>query len=265
MQRRQTLKKAKRIVVKIGTSLLISGAAGVNKIFLSKLAKEIAALRQEGREVIVVTSGAIGTGMAAMQCTEKPRTIPGKQAMAAIGQPRLMQAYSQVFSKYQLTIAQILLIADDIQNRERFAHARHALVELLRLGVIPVFNENDTVAVEEIKFGENDTLSAHITHLAEADVLIILTDVGGLYTCNPAENREAKLLEHVEKIDRAVEAMACGPGSELGTGGMATKIKAAKMVTGMGKEMVIADGRLPKMLTRILAGEPIGTAFYPPR
>jgi glutamate 5-kinase len=183
--------------------------------------------------------------------------------MAAVGQPRLMQAYAQAFAKHRLTTAQILLTADDIQDRERYAHARNALLELLRLGVVPVFNENDTVGVQEIKIGENDTLSAHVTHLAEADLLIILTDVGGLYTCNPAQNSSSQLLEHVDAIDRKVEAMACGPGSELGTGGMATKLKAAKIVTGSGEEMVIADGREPKVLERILAGENVGTAFYP--
>ncbi len=263
MQRRQIMKKAKRIVVKIGTSLLTSGADGVNKTFLSKLAGEIAALRQTGREVIVVTSGAIGTGLAVMKCKEKPRTIPGKQAMAAIGQPRLMQAYDQTFAKHDLTVAQILLTAEDIQHRERYAHARNALLELLHRQVVPVINENDTVAVQEIKIGDNDTLSAHVTHLAEADLLVILTDVDGLYTCNPAEHADAELLEHVDKIDRAIEEMACGPGTALGTGGMATKIKAAKMVTGMGEEMVIVNGRLPHVLTRLVDGEPLGTVFYP--
>ncbi|NTV53601.1 MAG: glutamate 5-kinase [Candidatus Firestonebacteria bacterium] len=263
MQRRQQLKKARRIVVKIGTSLLTSGREGVKQTFLTKVAAEVATLRQAGREVIIVTSGAIGLGVAALGAKEKPKTIPGKQAMAAVGQPRLMQAYAQAFAKHRLTTGQILLTADDIQDRERYAHARNALLELLRLGVVPVFNENDTVGVQEIKIGENDTLSAHVTHLAEADLLIILTDVAGLYTANPVQNPDAELLEHVDVIDRAVESMACGAGSELGTGGMATKIKAAKMVTGSGEEMVIADGRLPKVLGRILAGEPLGTVFYP--
>jgi glutamate 5-kinase len=263
MQRRQIFKKARRVVVKIGTSLLTGGRTGVNRTFLSKLAFEAAALRRGGRELIIVTSGAIGLGVAAVGAKERPATIPGKQAMAAVGQPLLMQAYAQAFAKHKLITAQILLTADDIQDRERYAHARNALLELLRLGVVPVFNENDTVGVQEIKIGENDTLSAHVTHLAEADLLIILTDVGGLYACNPATHPDAELLEHVDIIDRAVEAMACGPGTALGTGGMATKLKAAKMVTGSGEEMVIADGRTPQVLTRILSGEALGTAFYP--
>jgi glutamate 5-kinase len=263
MDRRQNLKKARRVVVKVGTSLITDGCAGINQTFLAKLAAEIAGLRRGGREVIIVTSGAIGTGMAALRCQERPRSIPGKQAMAAIGQPRLMQAYAQAFARHKLTTAQVLLTADDIQNRERYSHARNALLEILRLGAIPIFNENDTVAVDEIKFGENDTLSAHITNLAEADLLIILTDVAGLFTCNPAENDQAELLSAVECIDGRIEEMACGGVGALGTGGMATKIKAARMVTGMGEEMVIADGRQARVLSRILAGENVGTVFYP--
>lgn len=263
MERRQGLKKSKRVVVKVGTSLLTDGAAGISKSFVSKLTEDVAALRREGREVILVTSGAIGSGLAAMGHKEKPRTIPGKQAMAAIGQPRLMQAYAHAFAQHDLITAQVLLTGDDINHRERYAHARDALAELLRLGVVPIINENDTVAVDEIKFGDNDTLSAHVTNLAEADLLVILTDVAGLYTCNPSENPEAQFLHHVDKIDRRIDDMACGPGTRLGTGGMATKIKAAKMVTGMGEKMVIADGRQPKVLRRILAGEDLGTVFYP--
>lgn len=263
MERRQTLKKARRVVVKVGTSLITDGREGVNKAFINKLAGEIAALCGGGREVILVTSGAIGTGMAALRCQERPRSIPGKQAMAAIGQPRLMQAYAQAFGRYDLTTAQVLLTADDIQSRQRYSHARNALLEILHLGAVPVFNENDTVAVDEIKFGDNDTLSAHITNLAEADLLIVLTDVAGLYTCNPAENDRAELLSAVDCIDGRIEEMACGGAGALGTGGMATKVKAARMVTGMGEEMVIADGRQARILQRILAGENIGTAFYP--
>jgi glutamate 5-kinase len=193
----------------------------------------------------------------------RPHTIPAKQALAAIGQPRLMQAYARAFARHGLVTAQVLLTAEDIHDRGRYSHARNALLELLARGVVPVVNENDTVAVDEIKFGENDTLSAHLTNLAEADLLIILTDVAGLYDCDPGANAEAELLSAVESIDARIEAMACGPGGSLGTGGMATKLTAAKMVTGMGEEMVIADGRTPRVLQRILAGENLGTAFYP--
>jgi glutamate 5-kinase len=263
MERRQRFKQAKRVVVKVGTSLLTDGGAGLHTAFLGRLAGEVAALRREGRELILVTSGAIGTGMLALGERERPRTIPGKQALAAIGQPRLMQAYARAFARHRLVTAQVLLTAEDIHDRGRYSHARNALLELLARGVIPVVNENDTVAVDEIKFGDNDTLSAHVTNLAEADLLVILTDVAGLYTCNPAEDGSAELLSVVERIDARIEAMACGPGGSLGTGGMATKLTAAKMVTGMGEELVIADGRRPRVLRRILAGEDVGTAFFP--
>lgn len=262
MERRQKFQKVKRLVVKVGTSLLADLRLGLNKPFIQKLAAEFAALRAEGREVILVTSGAIGTGLAALGRTQKPKSVPGKQAMAAIGQPRLMQAYDQAFARHGLIAAQVLLTAEDIQNRERYSHARNALQELLRLGAVPIFNENDTVSVAEIKFGDNDTLSAHVTGLAEAELLVILTDVAGLYTCNPAENEGAELISSVERIDRRIEAMACGAG-ELGTGGMATKLRAARMVTGMGETLIIADGRQPRVLQRVLAGEAVGTAFFP--
>ncbi len=263
MERRQLLRQAKRVVVKIGTSLLSRDGAGLDKRFILKLAAEVAALRRGGREVILVTSGAIGSGLAVLRRREKPRTIPAKQALAAIGQPQLMQDYARAFSRFGLQTAQVLLTSEDIHHRERYSHARNALAEILRLGVVPIFNENDTVAVEEIKFGDNDTLSAHVTHLAEADVLIILTDVAGLYTCDPSLGDRAQRIQQVDRIDRAVENMACGPGSRLGTGGMVTKIVAAKMVTGMGEEMVIADGRVPGILKKILAGEDVGTVFFP--
>lgn len=263
MQRRQQLIKAKRVVVKVGTSLLSAGRQELDQTFLATLASEVAEQRRAGREVILVTSGAIGMGLSVMRMAERPRTIPGKQALAAIGQPHLMRLYAQVFSREQLTTAQVLLTADDINDRQRYAHARAALEELLRLGVVPVFNENDTVAVDEIKFGDNDTLSAHVTNLACADLLVILTDVAGLYDANPAEHPEARLLAEVDAIDKRIEDMAAGPGTTLGTGGMVTKIRAAKMVTGMGEKMAIADGREPRVLSRLLAGVRLGTVFFP--
>ncbi|MEW6517578.1 MAG: glutamate 5-kinase [candidate division FCPU426 bacterium] len=263
MQRRQQLGKTKRLVVKVGTSLLTAGGGEPDQSFMAKLAAEVAEQRRAGREVILVTSGAIGMGLSVMRLQERPRTIPGKQALAAIGQPHLMRVYAQVFGQEQLTTAQVLLTSDDIHDRQRYAHARAALEELLRLGVVPVFNENDTVAVDEIKFGDNDTLSAHVTNLARADLLVILTDVAGLYDANPAERPDACLQHEVDAVDRCVEEMAAGPGTALGTGGMVTKVRAAKMVTGMGEKMAIADGRQPKVLARLLAGERLGTVFFP--
>ncbi len=262
MQRRQLLKKAQRIVVKIGTALLTGGNGLLNTRFITKLAKEVAALKADGREVILVSSGAVGAGMLTLKTKQRPRTIPGQQALAAVGQPRLMQAFDQSFSRLGLITAQVLLTAEDIHHRQRYSHARNALLELLKLNIIPIFNENDTVAVDELKFGDNDTLSAHITNLAEADCLIILTDVAGLFSEDPRVAPDARQVFQVEHIDQHVEAMA-GQGSGLGTGGMTTKILAAKMVTGMGEEMIIADGWQKNVLLRILAGEEIGTIFYP--
>ncbi len=263
MHRRALLKKVKRLVVKIGSALLVRESGGLNTAFLSKLAREIAELHRQGREVILVSSGAIGAGMAVLQRKERPRTIPAKQALAAIGQPRLMQAYAGVFGRQGLITAQVLLTAEDIHNRQRYSHARNALSELLKQGVIPIFNENDTVSVDEIQFGDNDVLSAHITNMAEADCLVVLTNVDGLYSRDPRYYPEATLISQVDKIDRKTENMAAASTNHLGTGGMATKLQAARMVTGMGEELVIANGRRKRVLPLILSGQEIGTIFYP--
>jgi len=263
MHRRALLKKVKRLVVKIGSALLVRESGGLNTAFLSKLAREIAELHRQGREVILVSSGAIGAGMTVLQSKERPRTIPAKQALAAIGQPRLMQAYAGVFGRQGLIIAQVLLTAEDIHNRQRYSHARNALSELLKQGVIPIFNENDTVSVDEIQFGDNDVLSAHITNMAEADCLVVLTNVDGLYSRDPRYYPEATLIAQVDKIDRKTENMAAASTNHLGTGGMATKLQAARMVTGMGEELVIANGRRKRVLPLILSGQEIGTIFYP--
>lgn len=263
MKRRQFLKKARRIVVKVGSTLLTDEQGRLKNRFMSKLAKEIAILKSEAREIILVSSGAIAAGLQTMKKNQRLTTIPAKQAMAAIGQPRLMQAYNRAFAKYNLVTAQVLLTSDDIHDRERYAHARDALFELLKQDVVPIFNENDTVAVNEIKFGSNDILSAHITNLAEADVLILLTDVAGFYTNNPRTNKQAELILTVDKIDQSIKKMAAGRGSILGTGGMCSKIMAAENIVGMGEEMIIADGRIKDVLPKLINGEVIGTIFYP--
>jgi glutamate 5-kinase len=263
MHRRKLLKKAKRLVIKIGSALLSRESGGVNTAFLSKLAREIAELHRQGREVILVSSGAIGAGMTVLKSKERPRTIPAKQALAAIGQPRLMQAYAAVFGRQGLIIAQVLLTAEDIHNRQRYSHARNALSAILKQGAIPIFNENDTVAVEEIQFGDNDVLSAHITNMAEADCLVVLTNVDGLYSRDPRYYPDAVLISKVDKVTREIESMAAAATNHLGTGGMVTKLQAAKMVTGMGEELVIANGRQKRVLPLILSGREIGTIFYP--
>lgn len=263
MQRRQLLKKAKRVVVKIGTALLTTDAGVLNRRFIGKLAREISALRRTGKELIIVSSGAVGAGMLMTRAKARPRTIPAKQALAAIGQPRLMQAYERAFAGLGMMSAQVLLTSEDIHQRSRYSNARNAVFELLRMNVVPIVNENDTVAVSEIKFGDNDELSAQVTHLTEADLLIILTDVDGLYSHDPNEDPGAELIPQVEAITPGIEKMACVPKNTFGTGGMVTKILAAKKVTRMGEEMVIANGRAHNVLPRILAGEAIGTIFYP--
>ena len=260
---RKYLLAARRVVVKVGTALLTRADGSINRRFITKLAGEIAGLLNKRKEVIVVTSGAIGAGVWAMPKRQRPKSIPAKQAMAAIGQPRLMQVYAQAFKKHDRMTAQILLTAEDVRQRQRYAHARSALNHLLKLGIVPIVNENDSVAVDEIKFGDNDTLSAHITNLSEADLLIILTDVAGLFDANPGRNAAAKLLTDVFAITPETRAMASGAGTARGTGGMRTKILAAEQVTQMGECLVIADGRTPQVLERILNGETLGTLFHP--
>ena len=263
MERRQLLKKAKRIVVKIGTALLTTDTGLLNKRFIGKLAREIAHLKQLGIEVILVSSGAVGAGMLATNARTRPRTIPAKQAMAAIGQPQLMQAYTESFKRRGLLTSQILLTAEDINHRQRYSNARNAIFELFKMKVIPIVNENDTVVVKEIKFGDNDELSAQVTNLTEADALIILTDVNGLYTGDPNKDPQAKLIHQVERITQTITKMANLSNNELGTCGMVTKLEAAKKVTKMGEELIVANGRIKNVLLRIMAGEEIGTIFYP--
>jgi glutamate 5-kinase len=263
MERRQLLKKAKRIVVKIGTALLTTESGVLNKRFVGKLAREVTHLKEMGMEVILVSSGAVGAGMLATQSKTRPRTIPAKQAMAAIGQPKLMQAYADCFKRLGIMTSQILLTSEDINHRQRYSNARNAIFELLKMNVIPIVNENDTVAVKEIKFGDNDELSAQVTNLTEADALVILTDVNGLYSSDPNKDSSARLIHQVERINQSVSEMANTSNNELGTGGMITKIEAAKKVTKMGEELIIANGKLKDVLPRIMAGEEIGTIFYP--
>lgn len=231
--------------------------------FLAKLAAEIAGLRQAGHEVVLVTSGAVAAGVAALALPVKPREIRAKQAAAAVGQSRLMHAYETTFRPLGTHVAQILLTNDDLANRRRFLNARNTLFALLELGVLPIINENDSVAVEEIKVGDNDNLSALIAPLVEADLLVILSDIGGLFEEDPRKNPRARRISDVHRIDAAIERLAGGAGTAAGTGGMITKIQAARKATASGIATVVADGRTPDVLRRILAGEDIGTCFHP--
>lgn len=227
------------------------------------LADEAAALVAEGRSVILVTSGAIGVGAQRLGLSERPRAIPEKQAAAAVGQGLLMQAYEKAFLARGIVVGQVLLTAEDIVDRQRHLNSRNTLLKLWEYGTIPIVNENDTVAVDEIRFGDNDTLSALVATLVEADALILLSDVDGLYTANPRVDKDAQLLSVVEELTPELEQAAGGAGSEFGTGGMATKLEAARIVTSAGIPMVLAHGSRPNVLQDVLSGRPVGTLFLP--
>jgi len=252
--------KARRIVVKVGSSLLTEKNR-LNLKRIEEIVDQLAFLQKENKEVILVTSGAIAGGMGRLNL-KKLTTIPQKQAAAAIGQNLLMGIYERLFKKRGCLVAQVLLTSEDIQNRKRYLNARNTLLTLLNYKAIPIVNENDTVAVNEIRFGDNDTLSALVASKVEADLLIILTDTKGLYTTDP-KKRGAKLIEEVSQITPQLERMASGPGTLKGTGGMVTKLRAAKIACSSGVAMVIADGRMRNVLLKVLAGERLGTLFLP--
>ncbi len=261
--RRTLLQQVRRVVIKVGSRVLTVEGGGVDYAVISRLCDEIAGLRKQGLEVILVSSGAVAAGRDALRSSEQPLTIPQKQAAAAVGQPLLMQAYQQACTRHGLITAQILLTADDLANRSRFLNARTTLESLLAAGALPVINENDSVAVAEIKFGDNDNLSALVTSLAEADLLLILTDIEGLYSANPGTDPDARLLPLVRSITREIERMAGGSGSAVGTGGMATKVTAAKKAARFGVPTILAPGKQPGVITSAVTGAEVGTLFLP--
>ncbi len=255
------LKNIKRIVIKVGTSTLTHSTGLLNLKSLENIVRQITDLHNRGIEVILVTSGAIGAGVGRLGLKSKPSTIPEKQAAAAIGQCVIMHMYEKLFSEYGITVAQILLTKDDMTNKVRYQNAQNTFFALFDLGVVPIVNENDAIVVNEIKFGDNDTLSAEVSKLVNAELLIILSDIEGLYDSNPKANPEAKFLHYVDKITKQIENSAGDAGSNLGTGGMITKIKAAKIAVASGSHMVIADGRRANVLSDIYEGKEIGTFF----
>ncbi len=263
VDRKDILKDVKRVVIKVGTALIGPPTTGLNFERMEKLVDEVASLRHSQVEVILVTSGAIGAGMRELGLRVRPKTIPQKQAAAAVGQSRLMHLYEQLFQKRGYLVAQILLTQDDFSDRRRYLNAHHTLMTLLKFKVIPIINENDSVAVEEIKFGDNDTLSALVTNLIEADLLILLSDIDGLYTADPHKKKGARLIPVVEAVDSKMEELAGGAAEPTSTGGMYTKLQAAKIVTGSGEPMVIANGNTSRVIQRILNGEELGTLFLP--
>ena len=260
---RRALPKVKRLVVKVGSGLISAPGQGLLPDRIGALADELAALTKDGREVVVVSSGAIASGMARLGLTQRPRSIPEKQAAAAVGQSALMWHYEQAFARHGIRVAQVLLTQEDISARTRYLNARNTLQVLLRFRVVPVVNENDTVAVEEIKVGDNDNLAALVAHLVDADLLVILTDVDGLYTGDPRVDPEARRLDTVDAVTEEIERLVWDADGQVSVGGMSTKLEAARKVTSSGIPMVIASGRVPGTLRRVLRGEPLGTYFVP--
>jgi glutamate 5-kinase len=250
---------ASRIVSKVGSSLVTNDGKGLDREAVAQWAAQIAALRQQGKQVVLVSSGAIAEGMARLGWDKRPTSMHELQAAAAVGQMGLAQAYEVAFAKHNLRTAQILLTHEDLADRQRYLNARSTLFALLRLGVVPIVNENDTVATDEIAVGDNDTLGALVTNLIEADALIILTDQRGLYESDPRKNPNAQFVAHARAGDLSLEAMAGGTGSGIGKGGMLTKILAAKRAARSGAHTVIASGREPGVMVRLAAGECIGS------
>ena len=253
------LKNARRVVVKVGSALLTNDGRGLDRQMIENLASQICSLVHDGKEVVFVSSGAIAEGVLRLGWSKRPERICELQAAAAVGQMGLVQAYATAFSSHGVKTAQILLTHADLSNRERYLNAREALLELLRLGVVPIINENDTVVTDEIKVGDNDTLGALVTNLIEADVLVILTDQRGLYTADPRKDPTAKFVSEASAGDPALEKMAGGAASTLSKGGMITKILAAKRAARSGSSTVIAYGREENVLPRLAQGEAIGT------
>jgi len=256
-------KQTKRIVVKVGSSLVTNNGEGLDHAAIARWAEQMATLLTAGHEVLMVSSGAIAEGMQRLGWTKRPHEIHQLQAAAAVGQMGLVQVYESCFARFNLRSAQILLTNSDLANAERNANAKATLDTLLQLGVVPIINENDTVVTDEIKFGDNDNLAALVANLIHADLLVILTDQGGLYTADPRQNPDATLLTEAIAGDPALEKMAGGAGSELSKGGMLTKVLAAKLARQTGTTTVIASGHEPNVLTRLLAGEIIGTRLKP--
>lgn len=262
--RDKLLHGVRRVVIKIGSGV-ISTAQGLDVIQVGAISDQICELLADGLEVVIVSSGAVAAGKGALGIEGKPPTIPLKQAAAAIGQSRVIRSYKEVFEEKDRLVAQVLLTRDDLNNRRRYLNARNTLMTLLEHRVTPIINENDTVVVEEIRFGDNDNLSAMVTNLADADMLIILSDVDGLYDSDPVTDPRARLIPRVEAVDGAIEEMAAGSGSMLGTGGMLTKVRAARRAAEFGVGTILVNGRTPRILQRIFSGEEVGTFFRPHR
>ncbi len=253
----------RRIVVKVGSTTLSTTTGRLDEKQVKSLVGQMAGLYREGVELVLVSSGAIASGMESLGMRERPADIPGMQAAASVGQGKLLHLYSQFFAEYAIEVGQVLLTQYDVTHRTQYLNARNTLDRLLQLGVVPIVNENDTVAVDEIKFGDNDTLAALVAGLIKADLLVALTDIDGLYTADPKKDPEAELIPRVDRITPAIEKIAAKTESELSVGGMETKIKAAKIAMTSQVGMVIANGRTRNVLNHIYRGREVGTFFAP--
>jgi glutamate 5-kinase len=262
--KREDLRATKRIVVKVGTSSITYPQGKINLGKMELLARELSDLHSAGRELVLTSSGAVGAGMGKLGCSP-PSSLPEKQALAAIGQGILMHMYEKFFSEYSKSVAQVLLTRDCFSDPERYLNSRNTLFSLLNFGVIPIINENDTVAVDELKFGDNDTLSAMVACNVDADLLIILSDIDGLYNADPRQNRSARLIPEVHEITREMLENSKTKGSSLSSGGMFTKLSAARMTMVGGIPLVVASSDVPNVIRRVADGENIGTLFLPSR
>ena len=263
MDRKELLGDVERVVIKVGTSSITMGGSVPSSDFMDGVARQISNLKGQGKEVLIVSSGAIGIGLKAMNARPKPNEVPIKQAAASVGQGILMQKWNDAFQRYGLNVAQILITMDDYSDRDTVLNLNNTISTLLKYGVIPIFNENDAISVKEIGavFGDNDTLSAVIASRADADLLVILSDVAGLYDGNPKDNPDAKLISVVDGLSEDIIKVAGGPGTKMGTGGMRTKLNAAKICNDAGCRMIIASSAEPDIILRTVGGEDIGTVF----
>ena len=253
----------KRVVVKIGSSLLTKGGLGLDKLAIAAWVKQMANLRQQSIDVILVSSGSVAEGMCRLGMKTRPKTLHELQAAASVGQMGLVRVFDDNFQQHQLHAAQVLLTHDDLSNRQRYLNARSTLLTLIKLGVVPVINENDAVATEEIRFGDNDTLAALVANLVEADLLIILTDQKGLFTADPSINPDAELISEISVNDERLDIMAGGSRSGLGRGGMCTKVRAARLASRSGAATVIAAGSTEDVITAVISGTDLGTYLLP--
>ncbi len=261
--RRDVVSQAHTVVIKVGTNVLADPTGHLDRHRIQSLADQLHRIRESGRKVVLVTSGAIGAGIGKLGLGRRPADLAHLQACAAIGQSALMQLYQESLAKYGVHTAQILLTASDFDNRARYLNARNTIGTLFEYGALPIINENDTVSVAEIKFGDNDHLAAMVTNLLRAPLLVLLTNVNGLYSDDPRNNPDAELLATVPNIDQSVTGLAAATKSTLGTGGMESKLRAARLVTVSGEAVIMANGSLDGILDRVFAAEPVGTLFLP--